>query len=487
VPDAATIEARMAEATGPVDANYRDIISGTGTDGQTLLSEYVRGKDNLYAFSHGPLHTAYGSLHGNDWTQDANGITYADDPDPGLVPPLKQTTTVRHVTAPLDALVISTLDTSGFGRREYVDPATYLLLQRDDIDATATTTTTYSDYARFGTQMLPTSWHVVDHADGWNMTYTRLQFVAGKTNDTDVAEPGVRQIVTFPAGADRVDLHASIDSDYAITIPVTIGGRQIYFLLDSGSSDITIDPAVATQLGLTNFNPSDMTAKGRSKADATIVPSLNAGGVTLHDVNTQIMKFGSGRTPADPAGLLGFDFFSELIVHVDYEHKVVTVSDPRSSQAPSVPGTYPMPIRLRIRVPQVSANMGGAVAERLIVDTGSNGTVLIFPYFSRRHSGIVVDKHDNDLTSIDTPFDGGRPDNMAYGAYGEFKVHQVALSQFKLAAWSLNGLLVDVVDTKGFYEWGTDGLLGTAMLKFFNIDFDYADGFIYVIPNRNAK
>ena len=42
----------------------------------------------------------------------------------------------------------------------------------------------------------------------------------------------------------------------------------------------------------------------------------------------------------------------------------------------------------------ISAKLGGAVAERLIVDTGSGGSLLLFDYFARRHGDVLRSRLD---------------------------------------------------------------------------------------------
>ena len=135
LPDAQALQAQMDVAMGPPSGNYRETIVGTGDEGVTVSSRYRRGDDELVTRTRGPIRTSYGTYRGTDWHQDANGISVADEPDPGPVARLKTTASVQRVSSPVDAYVLTELDGSGNGTRDYVDPASYLVLRHDQIGA----------------------------------------------------------------------------------------------------------------------------------------------------------------------------------------------------------------------------------------------------------------------------------------------------------------------------------------------------------------
>lgn len=473
LPDAQTLWARMAAASGPPNGNYRETIVGAGDGGLTVTSRFRRGEDELVTLTHGPIHTRYGTHQGTDWHQTANGITVPDVRDPGLVTPEKTTTTVQRAWSPLDAYVLSTLDSSGYGRRDYVDPRSYLLLRHDEIGVAGTTTTAYAKYARFGAQMLPSSWRVTDRSINETTAYVRTQFATGSTSEADVAEPRAAQFVSLPAGAASIDLHARF-KEGRIFIPVTIAGRRFFFLLDSGASAITIDRNVARELGLTLVNGSHEIAGNRFETHDTIIPAMDVGGLQMHDVAALAVSLRMGSKPSDPVGLLGFDFLAGLVVRIDYEHKHVLAMEARSYVPPAGKDVAALDVRLGSQVPMISAKLGGAVAERLIVDTGSGGSLLLFDYFARRHGDVLRFRFDDMLGPIDPAL------ASSSGIGGEFASHPYRLREVRIGHFSITDLIADVVTSRSAYPQDNDGLIGSDLLQFFTVDLDYAAGRIFL-------
>jgi len=472
-PDAPTLRARMDAAAGPPNGNYRETIVEQGNGSAAVSTHYRRGEDELITVARGPIHSSYGSQRGVDWHQNSNGITVPDLPDPGLAAPVKTVTTVKRVSAPLDAYVLTELDSSGYGMREYIDSGNYLVLRHDDIGAAGTTTTTNTSYARYGTQLLPASWRVEDRPFKQTMTYTRTRFVAGNTSAADVAKPAARQIVSLPAGIAVIDLHAHFEGGQ-ISVPVSIAGRTFFFLLDSGASALTIDPGVAKELGLTLVNARPEVAGKRYQAHDTVIPAIDVRGLQMHDIVASVVPLGMGRKPTDPAGLLGFDFLAQLAVRIDYEHQRVLAMDPRSYEPPSGPDVAALPLRLGSQVPMVNADLGGAISQRLIVDTGSPSALLLFDYFSRRHGDVLRFPLDDSARSSD-PAAGTSP-----GIGGDFKSRPFRMRYVGLGHFSIAGVVADAVTSRGTYPQDDDGLIGSDLLQFFTVDLDYAAGRMFL-------
>lgn len=380
----------------------------------------------------------------------------ADVPDPQSKAPLASAT-VKRVYSPLDAYVLSELDSFGYGVRDYVDPISYLVLRRDEI----------------GSQLLPAAWRLEDRAFNDSMTYARTRFVAGKTREADVSEPRSRQIVSLPAGSATIDLHARFEGDH-ISVPVAIAGRTFFFLLDSGASAITIDSTVAKQLGLVLVNANHEIASKRYETHDTLIPAMNVAGLHMRDVVVSVLPLAMGRKPSDPVGLLGFDFLAQLAVRIDYEHKRVLAMDARSYEPPSGADVSALDIRLVSQVPMVSANLGGAVTQRLIVDTGSPSALLLFDYFSRRHGDVLRTRLDDVLLSSD-PAAG-----TSSGIGGEFTSSPFRMRYVRIGHFSLADLVADVVTSRGAYPQDDDGLIGGGLLQFFTVDLDYAAGRIFL-------
>jgi predicted aspartyl protease len=478
VPDVATLQARMAAAVGPDNDNYRETVVETRTDGDMVFAVAHRGGNALTIQTHGKSRIIYGTFNGQDWKQDENGVTVADIPDPGAAG-ANPRTKVQRVSSPSDAYVLSVIDENGFGHRDYVDPVTYLIKRHDTIDVDGTATTTYGAYQRYGTQLLPVSYRISYDNGKTSDLYTRASVSIGVANDDDVAVPPVRQIVSVPRNLLSVDLHATFGDAGLITVPVTIGNQRLYFMLDTGSSVIAIDAHVADALGLEKVGTSKVSGAGTVSGGEVLIPSLDIGGAQMHDIFATTLPIGSGQSPSDPAGVLGFDFLAELIVNVDNAQKRVLVSDPRTFVPPAGRNVDALPVRLGSRIPLITMNVGGATAQRVVVDTGSDDGLLMFGYFARRHSNVFRDLPTEDvLKSIDPPPDYG----VTIGVGGESGVRRTSVLFAHLGHYNIRALNVDVVTGRHAFTWDTDGLLGRQILNMFNLEFDFADGLIYLWP-----
>jgi hypothetical protein len=235
-----------------------------------------------------------------------------------------------------------------------------------------------------------------------------------------------------------VDLHARFEEG-RIVVPVAIAGRTLYFLLDSGASAITIDPSVAKLLGLALVNESHEIAGKRFETHDTIIPAIDVGGLQMHDVAASAVSLGMGSKPSDPVGLLGFDFLAGLAVRIDYEHKRVLAMDTRSYVPPAGEDVSALDVRLGSQVPMISAKLGGAEAERLIVDTGSGGALLLFDYFARRHSDVLRFRL-GDVAGPDPASDASS------GIGGEFASRPYRLRDVRIGHFSISDPIADVVD-----------------------------------------
>ena len=463
----------MAAAAGSPNRNFTETIVGTDEHAQAISTHYHNDEADATNVMRGAIRTSYGTDRGGDWHQNANGITVPDLREPATAAPVKTVTSVERVHSPLDAYVLSELDVNGYGVREYVDPDSYLVVRRDDIEPAGTTITRNTAFARFGTQLLPAAWRIEDHAFNETTNYTRAHFVAGKTRVADVARPAARHLVFFPHDTTVVDLHARFNGGQ-ISVPVSIAGRTYFFLLDTGATALTIDPAVAKYAGLPFVNARREIAGSRFEAHDTILPAIDVGGLRMNHVVASVVALGMGRKPTDPVGLLGFDFLAGIVAHIDYEHQRVLAIDPRAYAAPSGTDVSALRLRLGSQVPMVEADVGGAISQRLIVDTGSPSALLLFDYFSRRHGDVLRFPVD----AIEQSSDPAARTSKGIG--GDFQSRAFRMRYVRLGHFSIADLVADAVTSPRAYPQDNDGLIGSDLLQFFTVDFDYAAGRIFL-------
>lgn len=482
IPDSATLEARMDQARGPVPNAYRQVITYRGTSSSGTQTTFVRGNDEREIDNDGTFTTQSGTYKGDAWHQNENGHTVIEQPDPGEATTEATTTTVARVSTPVDAYVIATLTANGYGSKEYVDPQTFYVLRYESIRPSGTTTTVYGPRKTFGARHLAESWHVHDESTKIDTDYTLTEYAAGGITDDDVAVPDNRRtLVQFPAGQTTVTLPSKFSRDGHVYVRLDVGGRGLDFTLDSGSYSIAINGDIARQLGLTVKNAAENNVNaGGFKTGDVIVPHVKVGSLAMDDVVMSIAPEDDDDPHASvrSVGLLGFDFIAELGITIDYEHHVVTAAKFGEYVPPAIPQLRMLDIRLGTQTPFVTAQINGAVAERMTFDTGGGGTFLIFDYFARRHPEAIFDDHHGGDKSQPITF---------YGIGGEIDTRAYQIKDLRLAAIVFRDFVGYRVLSDKAYSSSEDGIIGIDFISFFNVLLDYPNGHIYLWPNSLGR
>jgi hypothetical protein len=321
VPTSAEIEAKVRAAAGPAIPSYREVVDSMG-GGVAMHAVTLRsGRDYREEIDDGPLHTAYGSIGGQAWRQNANGETILMQADPGLAVPDATTETVTPIDSPANGYLVSSLDVRGEGLKRYVDGATWHVVRVDSVRLTETTVTTYDDFRTVAGHT--TAFHFAS-SDGHpendvDSHVTELQPEAVDRNA--LAVPKSRRIlVEFPAGKTTVQLPVRLDRGKFI-VRVNIGSRGLDLVLDSGAAGIFLEDGIVRQLGLpVKRTRSNGVAAGRFREFTAVVPSMSVGDLKMHDVVVDSVPSVNVRGQLgdyQAVGLLGFDFIDDIALKLD--------------------------------------------------------------------------------------------------------------------------------------------------------------------------
>ncbi len=479
LPTADALNEKIATAAGVepasryVQVRYRR--SGVdGTETRVYAGENFRENDE-----YGPLRTAYGRFENQEWHQTANGQTVLDQPDPGQAVADVFVTTVSRVTAPFDAYVIARLNNDRSGTKDYVDPVAYRVVRHENITPTETTVTTYDDFRAVGGYTTAWHWSRRDgHAEN-NADYTLTAYEARPIAAAEIAIAAPRRnVVQFPAGKERVDLPVKMVGDKFV-VRAVINGRGLDLELDSGASVIAIDDKVVRQLGLTTVSHfSNAANAGRVGTTLAIAPEIHVGDLEMHDVTLVSLPAVDERgDDVRIAGYLGFDFIAELGLELDYEHGRVTALRLDKPLTIDEPGTFRLDIRLGTQRPMTSVTINNALGERFLIDTGADGTLLIFDYFARRYPHSLVDGG------------GGGDERRAHlsGIGGPIEVRPYQLDQVQIGSVRFQNFVGYRVLERRAYNGTTDGLIGARLLRYFTVWLDYTDSQVFLVPNADGR
>jgi len=328
----------------------------------------------------GPFHYERGRFEGQAWRQNANGLTLLLAADRGREPIGVESVRFAadapglRMLGETDTSYVAQIDSVG-GPTEWLffGKASGLLERLETREGERRFVLTLEDYRVTGSERRP--WHM--HAsDGrpendidWRLLRLRAPALV-RQDDLDVP-PNARPLVEFPAGTSRVSLPAQFVDGYVV-VSASVNGLDLNFLLDSGCSDISLDSAVTERLRLPGYGHSSQSAAGPFVQTQTIVPELQLGALRLHSVTASSLPLAfetSTKTHVD--GLLGFDFFANAVVHVDYEAGRVEAIDRDEFDPKQIPGAIALPVTLDEGVPLVGVRVGSTASGRFIIDSGA--------------------------------------------------------------------------------------------------------------------
>src|SRR5579863_4418514 len=395
-----------------------DIESGTITAyGLTGTYRHVfvglhSGDDYSETESLGPFTTEEGQYGGQRWRQNENGITNvlqnavrSDDVDARSYVadnenPKNEVTLLGEVTTPVDAYVVQDSPPGSVPFWTFYDKKTGLVDRIEVGFLNDRRIITFDDYRT--ADGIQEAWHTHMSGDNSGNDYdsriTSDKYGVPVTS-ADISIPQTRQgFVTFPAGVAQVDLPSDIaidDVGYGITfadplVRVTINGRGLDMLLDSSNNGMSIDPAVAKQLGLATYGPYDKDDHGNWYPSRSIIGSLTIGSLQMKNVYVDLSPESRFETNGSKAvGSIGYDFLANAVVSIDYIKRTVTAYDPIQFVPPA--DSVPTPTNIDDGIPFVSAQIGDSIGDNFVVDTTSPATT-IYPDFWEAHPDDVKDE-----------------------------------------------------------------------------------------------
>ncbi|WP_295685257.1 retropepsin-like aspartic protease [uncultured Nevskia sp.] len=236
-------------------------------------------------------------------------------------------------------------------------------------------------------------------------------------------------------------------------------GRKLPFMFDSGlSNGNLVTPEVAKALGLKASAKQGVNDASGDHNAATLAtaPSIRIGSASLSKQTFAIVAIPeqvtqrSGKPPL--AGFIGAPLLENAVLCIDYEHQRMQRWARRDFDSR---GLTSVPMTLNHGLPTIVVTIDGAKA-RLIVDSGNNGAVVVYPAFAAKHD---FRKRYPDLVAH-SGSDGSGQDFEVLN--GEAKI--VAISpeaSFQLAPLTVMPQGMDPA-------WGIDGMVGFEVLSRLN-------------------
>ncbi len=446
-----------------------DRIRGGGMD--RIRTTRIDGANSIAIVQNGQYTTASGSYNGQGWNQDENGLVllrsdfrrFVDPNNKALLhpeDPANHVTVLGLTQTQPQEYVIEANPPDGSDQYRYYDAKTFLLNRFVTFDADMHQhVTEFSDYRPVFQSMRPFRIHNYDGRPQNDTVTETISFQPAPAGSPPVTMPASRALYTI----DKPVVIPAVFSKSGIVVRVTINGRGLDFLLDSGASGLAIDPGVAHQLGLTAYGVTNQTIGGDVDISRTRIPDLSVGPLHLHDVAFSVVPISHYAEGSRIVGVLGCDFIASSVLGIDFQKSTVTLYpsgfDPRSF------GMFALPLQLDDSVPRVQASFEG-VPGFFLVDTGAAGTIAYQTYVRKLGSSAPLVEQGMSLSAVggEVPAQLRRLTDLEFGGihFGDAAVFVPSSSTFNLSDY--------------------DGILGRDVLSQYQLFFDYAKRQLYIKP-----
>ncbi|MBW8840694.1 MAG: aspartyl protease family protein [Sphingomonadales bacterium] len=462
----------------------RYAYSGQGLTGATTVTADQRTGMFVTDTVAGPSHSAAGYDGKTPWMADVSGFHSAQTG--GDKPALAVNEAYRRAElwtrpdrggAAIEALGCGKLQVTPKGGKPFVatfDPRTGLLSEvRERQSYGVASTIRYADYRRRAGMMVATRVEMLtndDPSSAETLRLTSLTMSAPRTaaryampasNPADFSLP--------PSG--RATLPFRLINNH-IVVDARIDGKGPFpFLVDTGGHDILTLATVRT-LGLRPIGatPSFGAGEQANTSGYVRVARIDAGGGMLTDQTIITLDFSPPAVEGLTfGGMIGVEFFQRFVVRIDYGAKTITFIDPRrfDVRERASAGTG-MSFDFYEHMPQVAGTIDGRPA-RFDIDTGSRSDVTFTRPFVEK-AGLRAAYPDG-VTITD-----------GWGVGGPARSYVVRSRSLSLGGVTVERPIAALSAAKAgsFADEGSDGNIGSGLLKRFVVTFDYPHRRLYL-------
>lgn len=270
-----------------------------------------------------------------------------------------------------------------------------------------------------------------------------------------------------------------------VIVPVTVNGKEMSFLLDTGVNSTIIFSLTSDDSLLVN-NPLTVYLRGMGagkplRALKSSHNTLKLGDAVSKDHSVYIIEgevFSiSNRLGVPINGILGFEFFKDFIVEFNYKRKFMRVFTKGVYEYNRCKRCIDLPLRFYMNKPYISAIVSIESNELkevdLLLDSGSGDAVWLF---NDSEKGIYLPEKSFE-------------DFLGFGISGSVYGHRSRIELLSLERYELqdvtasfpDSLSLEAVDS--FQE--RDGSIGAQILKRFHSVVDYSGKNLRLKPNND--
>jgi hypothetical protein len=294
---------------------------------------------------------------------------------------------------------------------------------------------------------------------------------------------GYAQSFSFSGKRNKETFSFSLVKNLVI-LPIYLNDKGPYnFILDTGVGQLVItDPSLVDTLDIKSKRTIKVSGYGgREEMEAYVSTdiSISLRGLRLTNVPTAILKSDvfnlSNYLGTKVHGLLGYPFFKDFIVGINYSTKRVSV---RLRNRSVKKLGEPVPIDIIDNKPFVTAK----------VDTGNDLLEVLLILDNGASHAVSLEKHEGRKFTLP---DKNIPANLGVGLGGKISGRIGRAPSLSLGSFSLKNVLASFPDyehvgSKSLHK-DRNGNLGADFLKRFNLTFDYMGSVMYLKKNQYFK
>jgi hypothetical protein len=246
--------------------------------------------------------------------------------------------------------------------------------------------------------------------------------------------------------------------------------RPLWFRLDSRIADSVLDLGVAKSLGLKLDGARPSGEPSRAAGAVLHLPGVEISSITFLLLPLDALARRRGA-PVD--GILGSDIFERFMVQVSYPFRRVTLSDPTRHRYAGR-GT-PIPITRNASAPTIEATVMADVVRaegRFVVDTGSAASIVLGEHL--QSSTLLLDGMERRLP-VTVQTSAGAIEGVI-GRVGALEIGAISVRQ-----------PIAMVAAGYPLTLGTDGIIGTGVLRQFVVTFDYRNEQLFLEQVDGAR
>jgi len=288
----------------------------------------------------------------------------------------------------------------------------------------------------------------------------------------------------FNKGVEKVTLPFVLINNL-VFIPIKVNGVELNFLLDSGVEE-TILFSLDDNPGVKFYNSEKISLRGLGSEDAieglkTTNNILEIEGAKSHQQLIYVILDQSYNLSSQIGipvnGIIGYQFFRENLVRIDYRSKkVVVYKNDEANRIKLEKKFEKIPLTIERFKPYLIGNatiLKSVIPVKMLLDTGNSDSVWLFQNLTEK------------ITVPPKNFD----DFLGKGFSGDIEGKRAKISNFSFGKYDFKLPVVAFPDSSSVKSVrmvkGRAGSIGGEILKRFSVVFDYKNQLLYLKKNSS--